>query len=171
MTRAEVAQLFAVLVIAYPNAEMFKAPSQQALMEKLDPTIALWSTCLRDVDFWTGQHAVIKVCQSCKFPPTIAELREAAEAVTAETRQEISHAYLEARNAVRLFDGDLDAAYRAMPARARKTIDAMGGMEAFAPPEKDHFEMLGFERAYEDLLRKNPVGLPGGGGGGNKALK
>lgn len=106
MTKAEVTQLFAVLALAYPSAELFKAPSQQALMEKLAPTIALWSTCLRDVDFWTGQQAVVKVCQTCKYPPSIAELREAADTVSQETRKEAENAYLDARRIYQLYGRD-----------------------------------------------------------------
>ena len=30
MTRAEVTEIFAVLMMAYPNAEMFKAPTRTA---------------------------------------------------------------------------------------------------------------------------------------------
>ena len=37
MNRAEMTEIFAVLMIAYPQAEMFKAESQQALKEKLAP--------------------------------------------------------------------------------------------------------------------------------------
>ncbi len=165
MTRAEVAQIFAVLVIAYPNAEMFKAPSQQALQEKLAPTISLWATCLRDVDFWTAQQATVRICQTCKFPPTIAEMREAADAVTQETEREIHQAFTAARTTYQLHGGDLAETYKHLPDRARKTIDAMGGMEAFAPPDRDCFDVAAFEGTYMKLLRKNPVGLPGGHGG------
>ena len=79
MTRAEVTEIFAVLMMAYPNAEMFKAPDKDSLKAKLAPTITLWTTCLRDIDFWAAQQAVIRVCQTCKFPPTIAEMREKYE--------------------------------------------------------------------------------------------
>ncbi len=164
MTRAEVARIFAVLVLAYPNAEMFKAPSQQALQEKLAPTISLWATCLRDVDLWTAQQAVIQVCQTCKFPPTIAEMREAAEAVKRSVQSEIGQAYLMARNEIELSGGDLEAAYRRLPIRSRKVIDAMGGMEAFSPLNQSHFNMRGFQDTYERLLRSNPIGLPGEAG-------
>ena len=84
MTRAEVTEIFAVLMMAYPNAEMFKAPDKDSLKAKLAPTITLWTTCLRDIDFWAAQQAVIRVCQTCKFPPTVAEMREAAGAVLHE---------------------------------------------------------------------------------------
>ncbi len=169
MTRAEVAQIFAVLVIAYPNAEMFKAPSQQVLQEKLAPTISLWATCLRDVDFWIAQQAVVKICQTCKFPPTIAEMRQAAEAVTEETRREIRQAFIGARTLYHLHDGDTAEIYKSLPDRSRKTIEAMGGMDAFAPPDRVYFNMAAFESTYEQLLRKKPVGLPGSPGG-KKAL-
>lgn len=163
MTRAEMTELFAVLMIAYPNAEMFKAPDQQALKEKLAPTITLWTTCLRDMDFWTGQQAIIRVCQTCKYPPTIAELREAADAVLRDMASEISNAYFWARNSVRLMreDESLEDVYRGLPTRTRKAIDAMGGMDAFLPPGSGRFNLEGFQQTYEQLLRANPVGLPG----------
>lgn len=165
MTRAEMTEIFAVLMLAYPNAEMFRAGSQQELKEKLAPTITLWTTCLRDVDAWTAQKAVVRLCQTCKYPPTIAEMREAADAVRRDTRAEISNAYLWARSQVNLMrEGDtLEDVYRELPPRIQKTIDAMGGMEAFLPPGKGRFEMAAFEQTYERLLRSNPVGLPGGG--------
>lgn len=165
MNRAEMTEIFAVLMVAYPNAEMFRAESQQALKERLAPTITLWTTCLQDIDFWTAQKAVIRVCKTCKFPPSIAEMREAAETVTKEMRSEIDMAYLYARNEVQMLrEGEgLDKAYERMPPRSRKVIDAMGGMEVFAPPDKPMFNMQGFEETYERLLRKNPVGLPAAG--------
>lgn len=163
MNRAEMTEIFAVLMIAYPQAEMFKAESQQALKEKLAPTISLWTTCLKDIDFWTAQQAVVRVCQKCKFPPTIAEMREAAEDVKHQVKSEIEWAYMMARSAVNtLMDGEtLNDAYASLPTRSKKVIDAMGGMEAFAPVDKPLFNMAGFEQTYERLLRSNPVGLPG----------
>lgn len=168
MTRAEMTEIFAVLMLAYPNAEMFKAQSQQALKEKLAPTITLWTTCLRDMDYWTAQRAVVKVCQTCKFPPTIAEMREAAEKVQHEIASEIQHAYLMARNEVHLRGGDLAEAYKALPTRSQKVIDAMGGMDKFLPEGAGMFNMSGFEQTYERLLRNNPIGLPGDDGGQRK---
>lgn len=163
MNRAEMTEIFAVLMIAYPQAEVFKAESQQALKEKLAPTISLWTTCLQDIDFWTAQQAVVRVCKSCKFPPTIAEMREAAEDVKHQVKSEIEWAYMTARSAVEtLVDGEtLSDAYASLPARSKKVIDAMGGMEAFAPADKPLFNMAGFEQTYERMLRSNPVGLPG----------
>lgn len=163
MTEAEVTQIFAALSLAYPSAELFKAPSQRALEEKLAPTIALWATCLRDVDFWTGQMATVRLCQTCKYPPSIAELREAAEAVTKEVREEIFSAYMTARSLYQLHGKD--GVHDVLPDRVRKVIDAMGGIEAFASPGSNTFAMDKFQSTYEMLLRKNPVGLPVSAGG------
>ena len=161
MTRAEVTEIFAVLMMAYPNAEMFKAPDKDSLKAKLAPTITLWTTCLRDIDFWAAQQAVIRVCQTCKFPPTIAEMREAAEAVLHEVRSEISNAYLMARSELqlaRLAGRTKEQALEGMPTRTQKVIEAMGGIDAFMPPDKKYFEMERFEQTYETMLRKNPIG-------------
>lgn len=50
MTRKEMTEIFSVMLLAWPNAEMFKGGVQ-----KLGPTIELWTACLPDVDFWQGQ--------------------------------------------------------------------------------------------------------------------
>ncbi len=150
MTKKEMTEIFSVMMLAYPNAEMFKGGIQ-----KLGPTIELWTACLSDVDFWLAQQAVVRLCRSCKFPPTIAELKEQADSVTLEIENEVKNAYLNARNVVNLCHGDLNDAYGIMPARTRSVIDAMGGIDKFAPPDARMFNMDGFERTYERMLKSN----------------
>lgn len=158
MTRAEMTEIFSVFMLAWPNAETFRASSKEELAAKLGPTITLWTACLRDVDYWTAQKATVKLCQSCKFLPSIAEMREAVEAVNREITGEAKRAYMDARSACMTFGAE--KAYEQLPARSKKVIDAMGGMEVFAPPDKDFFAMLDFESSYETFLRGNPTGLP-----------
>ena len=160
MTRAEMTEIFSVFMLAWPNAETFRASSKEELTAKLGPTITLWAACLRDVDYCTAQKATVKLCQSCKFQPTIAEMREAVDAVNREITDEAKRAYMDARNACMTFG--TEKAYERLPARSKKVIDAMGGMDAFAPPDSCCFALLEFEATYEAMLRKNPVGLPGG---------
>ena len=162
MTRAEMTEIFSVFMLAWPNAETFRASSKEELTAKLGPTITLWAACLRDVDYWTAQKATVKLCQTCKFLPSIAEMREAADAVRLETAGEIEAAYRTARNICLLYGRE--RGYSLMPDRARKVIDAMGGMDAFAPPEGNCFAMLEFQRTYDTMLRSNPTGLPGEAG-------
>ena len=54
VTTKEMTEIFSVMLLAWPNAEMFKGG-----VAKLGPTIELWTACLSDVDFWLGQQAVI----------------------------------------------------------------------------------------------------------------
>ena len=84
MTQKEMTEIFGIMLLAYPNAETFKGGIQ-----KLLPTINLWCACLPEVDFWIGQQAVIKLCRECKYPPTIAEFREKADAVKSEDRKSV----------------------------------------------------------------------------------
>ena len=69
-------ELFSVMLLAWPNAEMFKGG-----VAKLGPTIELWTACLPEVDFWTGRQAVVRLCRTSPFPPSIAEFKRQAEAV------------------------------------------------------------------------------------------
>ena len=62
MTHKEMSEIFAVMLLAYPNAEVFKGG-----IAKLGPTINLWVTCLPEIDFWTGQQAVVKLVRECKI--------------------------------------------------------------------------------------------------------
>ena len=84
MTKKEMTEIFSVMLLAWPNAEMFKGG-----VAKLGPTIELWTACLSDVDFWLGQQAVIRLCRECKFPPSIAEFKEKADNVQQEIRSRI----------------------------------------------------------------------------------
>lgn len=169
MTRAEMTEIFSVFMLAYPNAEMFKGGSRQELTEKLGQTITLWTACLPDIDFWLGQKAVVQVCRKNKFPPTIAEFREEADMIVREMRSEISLAYLLARDAFNARKGTPEEILSELPDRTRKVIETMGGLDAFIPPGGRMFNMSGFERTYETLLRSNPSGLPGRSG--QKQLK
>ncbi len=164
MTKAEVTELFAALMIAYPDAKLFRGLDGADLGAKLAPTIAFWTACLRDTDPWAARQAVLRVCQTSRFPPSVAELREAAETVQRETDAEIRGAYLAARSEVELAlatGGTERDALGHMSQRARRTIEAMGGIDVFAGGDGGCYAMRRFQETYEALLRRNPVGLPG----------
>lgn len=88
MTRKETTEIFSLMLLAWPNAEMFKGGVQ-----KLAPTIELWSACLPDIDFWLAKRAVVKLCRESKFPPTIAEFRAQAESVMGDVQGQIDFAW------------------------------------------------------------------------------
>ena len=159
MTKKEMSEIFAVLLLAYPNAETFKGGIQ-----KLGPTISLWATCLQDVDFWTGQQAVVKLCRECKFPPTIAEFREKAEAVTSEVKERIDVAWNHLKFS--LDEKPPEEVYAALPEGVTKAvIAAMGGPAKFIVHSEhhygsgrvepyDYYDYSGFCTAYKQLLRQ-----------------
>lgn len=166
MTQKEMVEIFAVMLLAYPNAETFKGGIQ-----KLGPTIELWTACLPEVDFWTGQQAVIKLCRECKFPPTIAEFKEKADAVKSEVRQRIDQAWDFLRMPMKFQDATPLEAYTDAPDMTKAAIDAMGGPDKLIITETHRlgdgsektYEMFnydGFRDAYEQLLRRQSA-LPG----------
>lgn len=85
MTQKEVTELFTLMLLAWPYDEKFKGG-----MQKLEATIEIWTTCLTDVDYWTGKQALIRLCKVCKFPPTIAEFREQVEGVNNSIKERTS---------------------------------------------------------------------------------
>lgn len=160
MTRKEMTEIFSVMSLAWPNAEMFKGG-----VERLGPTITLWASCLPDVDFWTAQQAVVRLCRECKFPPTIAELREAAETVQKNIRHTINQQWEYFKLAA---NWDLDKAkalINGLPAgdETKMVVMAMGGPDALVIEDERGrlWNFDGFRDAYIALIRKDPA-LAGG---------
>ncbi len=155
MKPSEMSKIFSAMMLAWPNAEVFKGDRR-----KLKPTIELWTTCLADIDFWTGQQAILRLMRTCKFPPTIAEMRSAAENVSYDMRLEVRDAFLLARNEIYNCKGDLPKAYSRLPATIQAVINSMGGMGTFLPKDGDAFNFPGFETAYKNVARNTAMSLP-----------
>ena len=161
MTRKEMSEIFAVMLLAYPNAEVFKGG-----IAKLGPTINLWVTCLPEIDFWTGQQAVVKLVRECKFPPTIAEFKEKAEAVQAEVRARIGRAWDAFKLQANLGKTPQEF-FAGLPAdsNTRRAIEMIGGPDRLIITEEHtfgdgHKEMVErynyyeFTEAYAKVLRQ-----------------
>lgn len=164
MTNKEMSELFAIMMLAWPNAEMFKGGTA-----KLAPTIKLWTTCLPEIDFWTGQQALIKLCRVCKFPPTIAEFKEQADIFDQEIKSAVSQIQTNIRNAD-YFGGSLEAWYAELPPGCpeKLVIARMGGpqelIEIHTGGDGKQFSMWRWDRLeaeYRSLLRERKT-LPGG---------
>lgn len=160
MTKKEMTEIFSVMLLAWPNAEMFKGG-----MQKLGPTIELWTACTTDIDFWTAQQAVIKLCQECKFTPTIAEFREKAASITQEVCARIQSSWDMLRFDIRQAKSP-EIAFAKLPEGCdiKMVIVAMGGPAAllvkrvreFADGRKEDYEAYnfdGFAAAFEQLIR------------------
>lgn len=161
MTLKETTEIFSVLMLAYPNAEMFKGG-----MQKLGPTIKLWTQCLGDVDFWTAQQAVIKLCKVCKFPPTIAELREQVDNVNAEIESSINDCI----QLIRMWEhfGDLEEHIAQLPKGdiLAIVVARLGGVPGLTETHEHNGETFSmwrweeFRKQYRNAVKTNV--LPGG---------
>ena len=154
MTKKEMTELFSVMLLAWPNAEMFKGGIQ-----KLGPTIELWTACTADVDFWTAQRAVIKLCNECKFPPTIAEFREKVDKVNSEIKERLLSTWSEIRMSP-MVDCSNQEIYDSLhpESLARRAIDMIGGPEALTIPVSDGTERWNYEAweaAATQLIRRS----------------
>lgn len=164
MTGKEMTELFAVMLLAWPNAETFKGG-----IAKLAPTIKLWVSCTADVDFWTGKQAVIRLCQHCKFPPTIAEFREQVDNVNQDIKSITSRTFQEIRNAEHMH-GSIEAFYAELPLGdfTRAVIDTVGGVAALTRISKDvggreysMWNLSAIEDACQTVIRGRPAMVGG----------
>ena len=163
MKTAEMAQLFTLMTLAWPNAEMLRGG-----IEKLEPTIRLWTQCTADVDFWTGQQAVIRLCRVCKFPPSIAELLAQAKSIEDEIAGLARDAFFTLRSATALH-GSLERYYATLlpESLTRRAIDRMGGTEALVKVCRENGEVYvqwdieAFEAACRAVIRKEPARIGG----------
>lgn len=72
MTKAEMTEIFSIMMLAWPQAKMFQP-------ETLRQTVELWAACTQDIRFEFAQKAALALCQTSKFPPSIADFREQAQ--------------------------------------------------------------------------------------------
>lgn len=123
MTKREMTELFSVMLLAWPNAEMFRGG-----IAKLGPTVELWTACTAEVDFWTGQQAVVQLCKTCKFPPTIAEFWVQVNAVNDRIKSKCDAMFQVIRSADLMY-GSIEAYCQSLPPGSfnREVIDQMGG--------------------------------------------
>lgn len=158
MTEAEMTKVFAALLLAFPNAEMFKGG-----IKKLGPTIALWTASLPEVDYWTAEYAVLGICRECKFPPTIAEFKAQAEKVRSTVEREIDNEW----NFIRLLINigkPLETVYANASPKSKAAIERMGGPDKLMVKElhtlgngtKSEFlayNYRGFREAYWQIVK------------------
>ncbi len=156
MTKTEVSQLFSMMMLAWPGAKMFEGG-----MGVLRPTVKLWALCTEDVDFWTAQQAVVRLCRESRYPPTVGAFLEQARAVEGELRGSAREAFLRLKSADEL--GFLEEYCRSLPPGSpdRAAVDAMGGPEGLVTVTESsaRWNMAGIEQAYI-AARKAAMGGP-----------
>lgn len=160
MTQKEMTEIFSLLLLAYPNAEMFKGG-----VGKLKPTIELWTAALPDVDFQTGQQAVIRFIRTSRYPPTIAEFRENAEAVKRELEGRSGEAWANLKMLMNGMGMSPAEAVARSPEFVRQVVRNMGGPEKLIRRFEDGTEAYAyyeFQDAFAKAVRSVEM-LPGAG--------
>lgn len=77
MTNQEISQLVFMLFAAFPQSEGKQTAER----------LRIYKECLGDLDFEQARVAIVRVIQTSKFLPTIAEVREAARVVAQGPRR------------------------------------------------------------------------------------
>lgn len=136
MTRGEMLKVFALMKLAWPKAPML-------CPDKLKETVSLWTFCLPEVDFLTGIMATVQLCRTSHYPPSIAQMREAAEECLENLDREIDDAILSMRNEHYFGHVNRD--------RMERAVALMGGEERLLIPVDENFsryDIEGFREAY-----------------------
>lgn len=152
MTKKEMSEIFGGMILAWPNAEMFRGG-----LQKLKPTVELWAACLPEIDYQTGQMVLRELCRKCKFPPTIAEFREEAEALSERIENATITAWLTFKNEMQMTS--LKQAYDELPpdSLTRRAINSIGGPERMIIRGDFGLELYnydGFIKAFRRLLQQ-----------------
>lgn len=115
--------------------------------------------CLSDVDFWTGQQAVIRLCRACKFPPSIAEFKEQADAVGVDVQSRIDRAWNDVKWS-RLLEESPEEWYQRLPPGSdiKAVVNALGGPGGLVSKDGKRWNYYEFRDVYEKLIRKEVPG-------------
>jgi len=156
MTKERATEVIGLFALTYPYAEIFKAADAEDLKRKQAALIGVWTAALPDLEDWVAVLAANLCLRRCKYMPTVAEFKEAAEEIQRKFENEAHEAFIRARDAVACFPGKEE---KMMGPRAWTVIQAMGGLDAFAPIGKS-YDMYRFQETYMAMLRKMPETLP-----------
>ena len=154
MTKAETATLLRVIASAYPRSRW----------ENFDETLEIWHEMLEDLDLPVVQLALKRMIAVLKYPPTVADLREAVAELATQGQLTPGQAW-----------GKITAALRAFgyyqPEKAREAlgedlwsmVGQMGGWTHLCECENPDVVGAQFERRYKAMLdrRKDQIQVPG----------
>jgi len=119
MKKSETIQILGVIAAAYPN------------MKEINETqIKVWHESLKDLEAKTVQLATQQYILEGTYPPSIAEIRQRATAITQPEIPTATEAYEEVQRAIRNYGYSREAeALETLSPIARKTARAMGWRE------------------------------------------
>jgi hypothetical protein len=161
MKLSEVTEIVMTLLAAYPNRDMSAHTSD------------VYERSLRDLDRDVAHAAVERLIRTCRFLPSIAEIREACEVTQHGHRRTGEEAWADAMKAVRYV-----GQYRPMP-RFRdpivtEALKLWGSWEDFASCDHSAADRARFIQLYDELAKRTREQAVAGSlptGGGLKRIK
>lgn len=118
-------------------------------------SVAVWYEELKDLDAETLFLAVKKHTATSKFPPSIAELREAAAEITHGEVPEWADGWEEVRQAMRFYGSYRpEEALRSMTPITRQAVERLGFAELCAS-ENEGVDRANFRMIYERIAERS----------------
>lgn len=147
---ADAASLFRLIAALYPTAQAFVNADKQ--------TVAAWHSMLCDLPAQTLSQAVKRHAACSKYPPSIAEIREAAiKLANPELTVSSGEAWGQVVNTLR--EGiDRDRLKR-LPSTIRDAVRLMGGWYMIARSEQPDTVRAQFMRVYEQCVADEVKGM------------
>lgn len=145
MTKRETAQLLAIISTAYPGSKIAVD----------DMTVALWHDMLSDLPGEVVGAATKRMFATLKFPPTIADIREAVAKATQDARGTLSagEAWRKVKSAISLYGSYRgDAAREYLGEDVWRAVEYIGGWRDLClSDDPETVKSAQFERRYDAM--------------------
>lgn len=150
MTRTETTALLGLLKTAFPR--FYSDIGDKGDM--VNETVEMWHLMLSDTEFDIAQVALYKLIATCKFPPSIAEMRECIAAVNHPEIPDPGEAWMEVTSAIR-YHGYMrqDEALASLSRYARQAV-ARIGWRALCHGENEMADRAHFFKVYESIIHR-----------------
>ena len=117
--------------------------------------VNVWYELLKDIDYQVANMAIQMHAQSSKFPPTVAEIREASAKLVNGEDKDWSEAWEEACKAMSRFGRDRKSeAYKTLDERTRRVIDRLG-YRNLCMSENIGVDRANFRSIYETIAQRD----------------
>ena len=118
-------------------------------------SVNVWYELLKDIEYKVANMAIQMYAQSNKFPPTVAEIREASAKLIHGETKDWSKAWEEACRAMSRFGRDRKSeAYKTLDERTRRVIDRLG-YRNLCMSENIGVDRANFRSIYETLVQRD----------------
>lgn len=146
MTKAETVTLIQLLIVMYPASKI----------NDDELTIGVWHEMLEDLPAEVVGAAVKRMCAVLKFPPSIADIREAVADAARDAQGTLAagEAWARVKKAVSLYGFYRpDAARKALGERIWRAVEMIGGWQELCAGEEDtSVRSAQFERRYNAMV-------------------